>query len=125
MSASEIAEANRRLEAAVAAGDAAAGAACYAEDGQFLVPNFEPLTGRSSIQGFFQSVLDTGIRTLELETLELEEHGDKAFEVGRYTLKADGGAVADRGKFIVIWKKVGGAWYLYRDIINTSVPTEG
>lgn len=39
-----------------------------------------------------------------------------------YTLKADGGAVADRGKFIVIWKNDGGSWKLHKDIFNTSQP---
>ncbi len=121
MSAEGIAAANRRLEAAVAAGDAAAGAACYTEDGQFLVPNLEPLEGRAAIQAFFQGVMDSGIDRLELETLELETLGDTALEVGRWTLEA-GGSVADRGKFVVIWKNVGGSWYLHRDIINTSLP---
>ena len=49
-----------------------------------------------------------GLRELVLETVELEDHGETAIEVGRYTLKADGGVVADQGKYIVVWKNDGG-----------------
>ena len=37
-------------------------------------------------------------------------------------MKADGGVVADRGKYIVIWKNEGGSWKLHKDIFNTSQP---
>jgi len=30
--------------------------------------------------------------------------------------------VADRAKYVVVWKKVGGQWLLHRDIWNTSQP---
>ena len=43
-----------------------------------------------------------------------------AIEVGTYVLKGEGGAVADEGKYIVVWKKDGKAWKLYRDIFNSS-----
>ena len=39
-----------------------------------------------------------------------------------YTLKVDGGAVADLGKLIVIWKHEGGSWKVHRDIFNTNQP---
>jgi ketosteroid isomerase-like protein len=37
-------------------------------------------------------------------------------------LSGDSGKVNDRGKYIVIWRKVGGQWKLYRDIFNTNMP---
>jgi ketosteroid isomerase-like protein len=122
VSAEQIAATNRRLSAAIGAGDPAAAAACYTEAGQFLVPNLEPLVGRSAIEGFFQGALDTGVTALELETLELELHGDTACEIGRYTLRGEARKSVDRGKFVVLWKNVGGDWLLHRDIINTSMP---
>jgi hypothetical protein len=30
--------------------------------------------------------------------------------------------VNDRGKYIVIWRKVGCQWKLHRDIFNTNMP---
>ena len=57
-----------------------------------------------------------------LETVELDAQGETAIEVGRYILKTDRGAVADQGKYIIIWKHSGGTWKLHRDIWNTNQP---
>jgi hypothetical protein len=43
-------------------------------------------------------------------------------EVGRYKLMTTDGAVADAGKYILIWHRVDGKWLLHRDIINTNNP---
>ena len=56
-----------------------------------------------------------------LTTDEVLDHGDTANEVGRYELKA-GDATADKGSFLVVWKKTADGWKLYRDIIASSQP---
>ena len=122
MSRDAIDAANQRLSAGVAAGDAAACAAVYTEDGKFLAPNADFISGRDAIQSLFQSLMDGGIKGLNLTTLELEFLGDTASEMGTYELLADGGAVADSGKFLVVWKNVDGNWRLHRDMINSSLP---
>ena len=124
MSRQDIDTVNKRLAQAVQEGDAAAAAALYTEDGKFLAPNADFFSGRDTIQGFFQAVIDGGIKGLNLSTLELEVHGETAYEVGTSELVADGGAVADSGKFIVIRKRVDGNWRLHRDMINTSRPAD-
>lgn len=103
-------------------GDAAGIAALYTENGQFLPPNGDFVMGRQAIQATFQAFMDSGIKAIKLETLEVEGYGDTATEVGRYTLEDAGGQVLDKGKFIVIWKQESGQWKLHRDIINTSMP---
>ena len=103
-------------------GDAAGIAALYTENGQFLPPNSDFVTGKQAIQATFQAFMDMGIKAIKLETIEVEGYGDTASEVGRYTLEGDGGQVLDQGKFIVIWKQEAGQWKLHRDIINTSMP---
>ncbi len=102
--------------------DATGMASLYTANGQLLPANSDVVSGAAGIQAFWQGVFDQGLRKAVLETVELEDHGDTATEVGRYTLKADGGAVADQGKYIVIWKNDGGAWKLHRDIWTTSQP---
>ncbi len=124
MSRQDIDNVNQRLSQAVQDGDAAAAAALYTEDGKFLAPNADFFSGRDAIQGFFQGAIDGGIKGLNLTTLELEIQGDTAHEVGTYELVADGGVVADSGKFIVIWKRIDGNWRLHRDMINTSRPAD-
>jgi uncharacterized protein (TIGR02246 family) len=121
----EIAAANENFEAAFEQQDAAALAALYTKGGQVLPPNSDVVTGREAIQGFWQAVMDMGIRRAELEIVEVEDHGKTAIEVSRFTLYAEGGAVADRGKYIVVWKKRKTGWKLHRDIFNSSMPPPG
>jgi ketosteroid isomerase-like protein len=97
----------------------------YTENGQLLPPNSEIVAGQSAISAFWQGAMDMGIKTAKLETVELEGQGDAVFEVGKYTLAGEEGAVMDSGKFIVFWRKEGGKWKLHRDIWNSSLPAPG
>ena len=108
--------------AAVKEQDAAALAAFYTEEGQVLPPNSDFVMGQEAIQGFWQAVMDMGIRRAELETVELEDHGETAVEVSKLTLYAEGDVVADKGKYMVVWKQKEGVWKLHRDIFNSSMP---
>ena len=117
-----IVEANERFMAAFNSGDAAALAALYTEEGQLLPPNSGFVSGREAIQGFWQAVMDMGIKGARLETGEVEAHGDTIVEVSTFKLLGEGGQVLDEGKYIVIWKQEGGGWKLHRDIFNSSLP---
>jgi ketosteroid isomerase-like protein len=108
--------------AAFGDGDAAGVAALYTTEGQLAPPNSEVVTGTEGIGGFWQAVMDMGLKIGKLETTELEEYGDTAVEQGRYELADAEGNVADHGKYLVIWKRDGGDWKLHRDIWNTSMP---
>ncbi len=117
-----ITAANKQFMAAIGRGDAAAVAQLYTEHGQVLPPQSEPLTGRPAIKAFWQGAIDMGIKACKLESVEVVQDGNAVQEVGRYTLEAAGGQVADRGKYIVIWHREGEQWKLHRDIWNTSQP---
>jgi uncharacterized protein (TIGR02246 family) len=120
-----IADANEMFMAAFGQGDAAGLAALYTEDGQVLPPNGDFVTGKQAIQGFWQALMDMGIKAAKLEIVEVEGHGDTAIEVSKYTLKGEGGQVLAKGKYIIIWKREGGQWKLHRDIFNSSMPAPG
>lgn len=62
------------------------------------------------------------LKGASLETIDVEGHGDTAIEMGRYQPLATSDAVADQGKYIVVWKNENGAWKLHRDIWTTSEP---
>ena len=117
-----IAAADEQFMAVFNSGDAAGVAALYTEQGQLLPPNADIMVGREAIQSFWQGAMDMGIASARIEILEVEGHGDTAIEVSKYTLHAQGGEELDAGKFIVIWKREGGAWKLHRDIFNSSKP---
>ncbi len=114
--------ANRNFMTSFASQDSAGMASLYTDHGQLLPANSDVVSGAGGIQAFWQGAFDMGLREAVLETVELEEHGETAIEVGRYTLKANGGVLADQGKYLVIWKNDGGSWKLHRDIWTTSQP---
>ncbi len=113
---------NRAFETAFAQGDAAGAAAVYTADGQALPPNGATVTGREALQRFWQGVMDMGVKSVTLETVELEPCGEMAYEIGKATLLGDGGAVLDIAKFIVIWQQEDGQWKWHRDIWNSNGP---
>jgi uncharacterized protein (TIGR02246 family) len=116
-----IAAGNRSFMATFARGDAAGMAACYTPNGQLLPAQSDVVTGTEAIAAFWQSVMQMGIKEATLETVELEGMDDTAYEVGRYTLRGEGGALMDQGKYVVIWKRHNGQWKLHRDIWNSSL----
>ena len=120
----EINKANQTFSAAMAAGSAAGVAACYTEDGQFMVPTFPTFQGRTAIEAAMQGLIDNGITAITLTTSELEDHGNTAIEHGEFILHA-GDNIADQGRFMVNWKSIDGNWYLHRDIINSTVAAAG
>jgi uncharacterized protein (TIGR02246 family) len=117
-----IVAANGNFMEAFSKGDAAGVAACYTTEGQLLPGNSDFITGTQAIQDFWQGVMNMGIKSAKLETIEVEGMGKTAYEVGEYQLFADGDQMADQGKYIVTWKQVEGKWKLHRDIWNTSMP---
>ena len=118
----EIQAADEQFAAAFAAGDAAAVAALYTDDGMLLPPNGDFVSGRAAIQGFWRAVMGMGVASAKLTVVEAESIGDTAWEVGRYNLYTAAGDAIDEGKYIVVWKRTEAGWRLHRDIWNSSRP---
>lgn len=119
---SAIEAGNKQFSAALSRGDGKALGAMYTTTAQAFPPNSDIVRGSEAIGRFWQGAIDTGLKGLELTTLEVEAHGDTAHEVGTYVLTGEGGKTLDGGKYVVIWKREGGQWKLHRDIWNTSAP---
>ena len=118
----QIESANAQFVSAFKRGDATGIANLYTAEAQLLPANSDFVRGTAAIRTFWQSVIDTGLKGASLDTIELEAHGDTVIEIGRYRLLAAGDAVADQGKYIVVWKHDTGKWKLHRDIWTTSQP---
>jgi uncharacterized protein (TIGR02246 family) len=117
-----IDEANQNFMTNFAQQDATGWASLYTAAGCVMPANSDIISGAGNIQAFWQGIFDMGVKEGVVETIDLAKHGDTAIETGHYTLKADGGAVEDRGKHIVIWKNEGGSWKLHKDIFSTNQP---
>ncbi len=104
------------------AGNAAGMADLYSDDAILMPPGVGRITGRGGIQQYWQGLLDAGVKDLSLTTLEVEDVGDAAVEVGLIAATAPGegdARVALTGKYMVSWKRGGGGnWRLHRDIWN-------
>jgi len=117
-----IEAANKQFSAAFAKGDAAALSAMYTTTAIAFPPNGEVARGPAAIQNIWKGAIASGLKGLVLTTTEVETHGDTAHEVGNYEMRDAGGKAADRGKYIVVWKREGGQWKLHRDIWNSNMP---
>ncbi len=107
--------------AAYNSGDDAAVAAFYTEDGIRMPPNSPPFEGREAIQGQIAAGREMGVAQVRLTTDETSTCGDMGFARGGYVILDGEGNEVDRGKWMQVGKKVGDAWYAYRDIWNSDL----
>ena len=116
---------NRWLQL-VKAKDAAAIAALYAEDGAVMPPNAPIGKGRTAIQQTWASMMQTPGFTLTFapEQIVVSASGDMALDRGTYslTIAPNGTTQTDTGKYVVVWRKVGGEWKAAADIFNSDLP---
>jgi ketosteroid isomerase-like protein len=115
----EIAAANKELMEAFKTKTPSWIAKMYAPDALLMPPGATTVMGEDNICKFWQSVLDSGICDVELETLTLDEADTSVTEVGHYRLHSEESLV-DHGKYVVVWKKVEDEWRLFRDIWNSD-----
>lgn len=121
---SEIRSVNNQFESNIAAGNASAMADLYTEDGMLLPAGSEIIRGKEGIAGYWQSAFDMGVKQVKLDSVDVENHGNTAIELGNYTISGEGGQVFDQGKYIVVWKMVNDQWRLQKDIWNSNVAVQ-
>ena len=113
----------------VKAKDASGIAEIYAEDGAVMPPNAPIGKGRAAIQQVWASMMRTpGFDlTFNPEQIVISSSGDMALDRGTYTLTVApaGTAQTDTGKYVVVWRKIGGDWKAVADIFNSDLPASG
>jgi uncharacterized protein (TIGR02246 family) len=121
-----VAQSNRRFADAATRGDARAMAAVYTEDAVFLPLDAETLRGQAAIESFWHGGIRMGIRGLELETLQLEDAGALAYEIGRYTLCFEperDAPVTDLATHIVVHRRQqDGSWRRAVEVFHRNAP---
>jgi ketosteroid isomerase-like protein len=111
-----IDKANTAFDAAYNRGDAATVASFYTPEATILPPGAPMVSGRTDIEAFWHQAMQT-LKKLRLEALKVTPLGDGvAREIGRFQAEAGGHPLA--GKYVVIWRRLAGAWHLDTDIWN-------
>jgi ketosteroid isomerase-like protein len=113
--------ANRRFESAFNRGDAAGAArGFYSRDARILPPGSATVQGVEKIAAYWAAAAtapETGVRRVQLATLDLQPVGDAAYEIGQATLTlANGQRVTPR--YFIVWQREDGVWRRYLDIWN-------
>jgi uncharacterized protein (TIGR02246 family) len=120
-----IDEVYRTFEDAFSRGDAETIAAAYSEDAQWFAPETPVVKGRPAIARAWKAIGGTGGNRLQIDIAEVEVAGDRAHEVGRFTIRGPDGDVLSAGKYIVIWaRQASGEWKRHRDIFNWDIPPQ-
>jgi ketosteroid isomerase-like protein len=120
----EIQAAQDRLAEAIAARDAKRAALLYTNEARLIPQGAPACTDHDAITAFFAGAIDNGIAAARFTTDEVEGDERQAVETGRYELYAapPGGEriLAASGRYLVVWRKVGGEWRMHRDMFNTQ-----
>ncbi|MBZ5649608.1 MAG: nuclear transport factor 2 family protein [Acidobacteriia bacterium] len=98
-------------------------AALFTSDGFLMPPQREAVQGQKPIELMLRKLGEAGYENLRLETTRVEESGDMAVEIGRYTVavqQANGTTVADRGKFVQVWRRLG-IWLMTTNCWNSDL----
>jgi len=105
-------------------GDIEGLALMYTDDAELLPPDSPIVAGHEAIQEFWKSYSPGQIR-IKLSAVQAEQLGEYWFREGSYTAIPGDEGEPRVGKFIELWKKVGSAWFLYRQMWNRNAPLPG
>ena len=94
----------------------------YTVDGKIFPNRREIIAGRENIKEYWK--LPEGVSTIahKVTPTEIKIKGKEAYDYGHYegtTRRANGEEISWKGKYVIIWRKVGKDWKMYLDIWNS------
>jgi ketosteroid isomerase-like protein len=106
-------------------GDSALFLKCYTHDACVLAPNIPTLCGQRGLSQFFKGARQAGIRDAVFNSLGLfgqtpeyvtQQGAIELFDAAQHSL--------GKGKVLIIWKKTGEGWRIFRHMLNfdTAMP---
>lgn len=128
--AAETAAVHARSEAVVAAEaaqDAEASTAFWAPDAIVQPAGSPQLQGRDAVLALYREFFESGtLKDFSGTTshMEVAASGDLAFEYGvnRMVLAGPEGDLLDIGKYLAVWKKIDGEWYIAALSFTSDAP---
>ena len=106
------------------AGDADAVTALYADDATLMPPDVPAAQGQTAIHSFFVTDVAAsqraGYKFSITGTTEGGIAGDWGWASGAYAVTDKTGATIDSGKYLSVYKNVGGKWVYVRDLWSSD-----
>jgi uncharacterized protein (TIGR02246 family) len=121
----EIGAAYKTMEKAFQEGNAELIAANYTEDAEWFAPESPVIKGRAAIGRAWKEAAGSGVagNRLRIDVAEVDQDGNRANEVGRFTISAPDGGVRTAGTYMAIWaRQSDGTWKARREIFNWDIP---
>lgn len=119
----EIVAANKEFIALFSATDSIGVANLYTQDAKFMMNGSPAISGKASIQSVISAIMNSGVTSVDLRTVDVWGTQDLVVEEGELSLFV-GDKEVDQGKYIVAWKNENGNWKLFRDIFNSNLTAE-
>ena len=98
----------------------------FTPDSVLLSPNEPAVEGSEAVVEVWKSWADFNNVAIAwgANRIDISSSGDMAYDYGWYTFAFDSedGRVENKGKHIVVWKKIDGTWKVAADIFNTDLP---
>ena len=99
----------------------------YADDAVLLPPNAPIATDKKSIRESWAGLLGPNTSlSWKWTKIEVAKSGELAYIYGSYKLTvgatSEDGPVNDTGKFLEVWKLIGGKWKCIVDTYNSDLP---
>ena len=117
-----IEEKNDAFAKSFVTGDSAGMVNSYTRDAKLFPPNSPAIIGQSAIAALVSQYLKFGIKEYRDETTALYGNEANLIEEGNYSMGDGKGNSIDKGKYMVVWRKVDGDWKIYSNMFNTSMP---
>ena len=113
----ELDAANKAFAKALLAGDVVALVNDYTDDGCVIAPMAGETCGKESIRAFWESVIASNPKNVEIITEKAGSEGALAFATGQLLI-TDAESAVQKHRFALVFIKVGGLWKLRVDSWN-------
>lgn len=118
----EIAELNKQFEDGVKNADTVSMGNLYADDAKWMNPNAPAVTNKTAMISEFSKIINAGVGSAKLNTTDVWGDENYVTEEGTYLLFAKDGSQIDKGKYLVLWKRVDGKLKFFRDMFSSDLP---
>jgi ketosteroid isomerase-like protein len=111
---------NQAFAAALMNGDVDLAVSSYTDTACVIAPSAENACGKEEIRAFWTGVVNSGVKSIKIDTGEVASSGELAYAVGTLVV-TDSNDVEHASRYTLVFKKVAGEWKLH---IDTWTPSQ-